>query len=262
MIAPCPTSSSSDTSRRRSPRRSRPTRPCRAPASSAPARRGIAAAKALYCGRDPVRLLRAGSVIGGNWVFDNPNGQSACYETLEINTSCPRMAFSDFPMPEDYPPYARARPGRRLLQRLRRPLRLPRPDHLRHHGRRGHPRRRRHLAGPHDRTGRRAGPDLRRGARRQRPPLGRALAGPGIPRGLRRRADPRARLPLERAAGRPRRRRRGFGQLRAGHLRRGREGGPHRPPCRVRRGQWVLRKFLLGKPCGPGRPARAGCRGG
>ena len=45
-------------------------------------------------------------MVGGNWVFDNPNGQSACYESLEINTSCPRMAYSDFPMPEDYPAYA------------------------------------------------------------------------------------------------------------------------------------------------------------
>jgi len=39
----------------------------------------------------------------GTWVYENPNGQSACYETLEINTSCPRMASSDFPMPADYP---------------------------------------------------------------------------------------------------------------------------------------------------------------
>ncbi|WP_310962536.1 flavin-containing monooxygenase [Nocardioides terrisoli] len=68
---------------------------------------GIAAAKALYLARVPFDCFEKGTSIGGNWLYDNPNGQSACYETLEINTSCPRMAFSDFPMPEDYPPYAR-----------------------------------------------------------------------------------------------------------------------------------------------------------
>ena len=68
---------------------------------------GLAAAKALYLARIPFDCFEMGSAIGGNWLYDNPNGQSACYETLEINTSCPRMAFSDFPMPRDYPPYAR-----------------------------------------------------------------------------------------------------------------------------------------------------------
>ncbi|MFC9789232.1 flavin-containing monooxygenase [Rhodococcus sp. NPDC127528] len=68
---------------------------------------GIAAAKALHVAGIPFDCFEQGSVIGGNWVYDNPNGVSACYETLEINTSCPRMAFSDFPMPADYPPYAR-----------------------------------------------------------------------------------------------------------------------------------------------------------
>ncbi|WP_245933443.1 flavin-containing monooxygenase [Arthrobacter livingstonensis] len=68
---------------------------------------GIAAAKALYAAGVPFDCFERGGAIGGNWLFNNPNGLSACYETLEINTSCPRMAFSDFPMPEDYPPYAR-----------------------------------------------------------------------------------------------------------------------------------------------------------
>ena len=68
---------------------------------------GIAAAKTLYLAGIPFDCFEKGGAIGGNWLFDNPNGQSACYETLEINTSCPRMAYSDFPMPQDYPPYAR-----------------------------------------------------------------------------------------------------------------------------------------------------------
>lgn len=68
---------------------------------------GIVAAKTLYHAGIPFDCFEAGTAIGGNWVFDNPNGRSACYETLEINTSCPRMAFSDFPMPAHYPAYAR-----------------------------------------------------------------------------------------------------------------------------------------------------------
>ncbi len=68
---------------------------------------GIAAAKTLYLAGIPFECFEQGGAIGGNWLIDNPNGKSACYETLEINTSCPRMAFSDFPMPTDYPAYAR-----------------------------------------------------------------------------------------------------------------------------------------------------------
>ncbi|MEP7160788.1 MAG: NAD(P)-binding domain-containing protein [Dermatophilaceae bacterium] len=68
---------------------------------------GIAAAKALAAAGVPFDWFEQGTVAGGNWVYDNPNGQSACYATLEINTSCPRMSFSDFPMPASYPPYAR-----------------------------------------------------------------------------------------------------------------------------------------------------------
>ena len=68
---------------------------------------GLAAAKSLYLAGVPFDCFEKGSVVGGNWVLDNPNGQSACYETLEINTSTRRMAFSDFPMPPHYPPYAK-----------------------------------------------------------------------------------------------------------------------------------------------------------
>lgn len=68
---------------------------------------GIAAAKHLHLAGIGFDCFEMGSDIGGTWVLDNTNGQSACYDTLEINTSCARMAYSDFPMPEDYPPYAR-----------------------------------------------------------------------------------------------------------------------------------------------------------
>lgn len=68
---------------------------------------GIAAAKHLHLAGIGFDCFEMGGDIGGTWVLDNSNGRSACYDTLEINTSCPRMAYSDFPMPADYPPYAR-----------------------------------------------------------------------------------------------------------------------------------------------------------
>jgi len=43
--------------------------------------------------------------IGGNWAFKNPNGMSSAYRSLHINTSRYVMAYSDFPMPEDYPDF-------------------------------------------------------------------------------------------------------------------------------------------------------------
>jgi len=68
---------------------------------------GLAAAKALYEGRVPFDCFEAGPVVGGLWRFENPNGLSGCYSTLEMNTSGPRMSFSDFPIDdEDYPAHA------------------------------------------------------------------------------------------------------------------------------------------------------------
>jgi dimethylaniline monooxygenase (N-oxide forming) len=68
---------------------------------------GIAAAKALYEARVPFDCFEAGPVVGGLWKYENPNGTSGCYSTLEMNTSGPRMSYSDFPLgSEDYPPHA------------------------------------------------------------------------------------------------------------------------------------------------------------
>jgi dimethylaniline monooxygenase (N-oxide forming) len=67
---------------------------------------GIAAAKALYEARVPFDCFEAGPVVGGLWKFENPNGLSGAYSTLEMNTSGPRMSYSDFPMNfDDYPPH-------------------------------------------------------------------------------------------------------------------------------------------------------------
>lgn len=43
--------------------------------------------------------------IGGNWYFNNPNGMSACYQSLHIDTSKYRLAFEDLPVPTDWPDY-------------------------------------------------------------------------------------------------------------------------------------------------------------
>jgi dimethylaniline monooxygenase (N-oxide forming) len=66
---------------------------------------GIAAAKALYEARIPFDCFEMGSQVGGMWVYGNPNGLSGCYRTLEMNTSGPRMSYSDFPTPDYYRDY-------------------------------------------------------------------------------------------------------------------------------------------------------------
>lgn len=66
---------------------------------------GIVAAKTLAEHGIPFDCFERGSGIGGNWRFRNDNGMSAAYRSLHINTSKTRMAYSDYPMPEDYPDY-------------------------------------------------------------------------------------------------------------------------------------------------------------
>jgi dimethylaniline monooxygenase (N-oxide forming) len=67
---------------------------------------GIAAAKTLYEARVPFDCFEAGPMVGGLWRFENPNGLSGAYSTLEMNTSGPRMSYSDFPIGnDDYPPH-------------------------------------------------------------------------------------------------------------------------------------------------------------
>ncbi len=49
--------------------------------------------------------FEASDNIGGNWYYQNPNGLSSCYESLHIDTSKWRLAFEDFPVPEDWPDF-------------------------------------------------------------------------------------------------------------------------------------------------------------
>jgi len=43
--------------------------------------------------------------IGGTWYHKNPNGKSACYQSLHIDTSKFRLAFEDYAVPDDWPDF-------------------------------------------------------------------------------------------------------------------------------------------------------------
>ena len=66
---------------------------------------GIAAVKALAQRGIAFDCFEKSDRVGGNWVFRNTNGMSSAYRSLHINTSRARMAYSDFPMPDDYPDF-------------------------------------------------------------------------------------------------------------------------------------------------------------
>lgn len=68
---------------------------------------GIATCKVLDERGLPFDCFEKSDRVGGNWVFGNKNGMSACYRGLCINTSKRRMEYSDFPMPNDYPDFPR-----------------------------------------------------------------------------------------------------------------------------------------------------------
>lgn len=64
---------------------------------------GITAAKTLKENGISFDCFEKGSQIGGNWRFNNDNGMSSAYRSLHINTNRLIMAYSDYPMPEEYP---------------------------------------------------------------------------------------------------------------------------------------------------------------
>lgn len=66
---------------------------------------GLAAAKALSDRGLTFDCFERGSGVGGLWRYDNDNGLSAIYKSLQINTSRDMTAFADFPMPEGYPDF-------------------------------------------------------------------------------------------------------------------------------------------------------------
>ena len=66
---------------------------------------GIAAAKELRAKNIAFDCIEASDRVGGNWVYQNKNGMSACYAGLYINTSRTRMEYPGFPMPASYPDF-------------------------------------------------------------------------------------------------------------------------------------------------------------
>lgn len=66
---------------------------------------GIATCKAFHERGIPFDCFEKSDRIGGNWVFGNQNGWSSAYRSLHINTSKTKMAYSDYPMPEDFPDF-------------------------------------------------------------------------------------------------------------------------------------------------------------
>ena len=113
--------------------------------------------------------------VGGNWYFRNPNGRSAVYESLHIDTSKTRLQFEDFPVPQEWPDF----PSHRLMHDYFR-------AYVDHFGLRdGHHVRRRRRVGRTPRRGLggdavdRRDPGVHRPGRRQRPPLEAVAAGLG-----------------------------------------------------------------------------------
>ncbi|MGO4355129.1 flavin-containing monooxygenase [Rhizobium sp. RAF36] len=66
---------------------------------------GIVTAKALAERGVPFDWFEMSDRIGGVWAFENPNGRSAAYRSLHIDTSKGQLEFPDFPMPAGTPTY-------------------------------------------------------------------------------------------------------------------------------------------------------------
>jgi dimethylaniline monooxygenase (N-oxide forming) len=66
---------------------------------------GIVAAQVLDARGIPFECFEKGSHIGGNWRFENDNGMSSAYRSLHINTSRRVMAFKSLSMPDHFPDY-------------------------------------------------------------------------------------------------------------------------------------------------------------
>jgi hypothetical protein len=66
---------------------------------------GFTMAKRLKDHGLPYDCFEMSDDIGGNWYFQNPNGLSSCYRSLHIDTSKWRLAFEDYPVPDDWPDF-------------------------------------------------------------------------------------------------------------------------------------------------------------
>jgi cation diffusion facilitator CzcD-associated flavoprotein CzcO len=68
---------------------------------------GLAAIRALVRAGHDVTCFEGGSAIGGMWRYDNDNGLSAAYASLQTNTSRRRMQYPSLAMPDTVPEFPR-----------------------------------------------------------------------------------------------------------------------------------------------------------
>jgi cation diffusion facilitator CzcD-associated flavoprotein CzcO len=66
---------------------------------------GVTTVKRLKDNGIAYDCFEASDNVGGNWYYKNPNGMSACYQSLHIDTSKWRFALEDFPVPANWPDY-------------------------------------------------------------------------------------------------------------------------------------------------------------
>lgn len=66
---------------------------------------GFTTAKRLRDAGIPFDCFEESDDVGGNWYYRNPNGRSACYESLHIDTSTTRLQFAEYPAPADWPDF-------------------------------------------------------------------------------------------------------------------------------------------------------------
>src|SRR6266545_1669486 len=63
---------------------------------------GLAVVKALREHDVAVDCFERGSDVGGLWRYENDNGLSGAYASLQTNASRLRMQYPSFPMPDSY----------------------------------------------------------------------------------------------------------------------------------------------------------------
>jgi len=66
---------------------------------------GLASCQALQARGIRFDCFEAGSAVGGNWRFDNDNGMSSAYSSLQAKSSRSGMQYAAYPMPASYPSY-------------------------------------------------------------------------------------------------------------------------------------------------------------
>ena len=66
---------------------------------------GLTACQVLNARGIPFDCFEKGSMIGGNWRYENDNGTSSAYRSLHINSARKLMSYKAYPMPDSYPDY-------------------------------------------------------------------------------------------------------------------------------------------------------------